>query len=407
MKYPVAVREGALRLLQVGLPAREVAARFRMSHNTIVAWARAAGFEVRRGVIGGLDSVPVDNRLVIPPGQDWVEANGRLTEAARVLIEVRKAANITNAQIAVELGVHRATVGRELRRNTVGGTYRARTAHTSTVRRRTQPKPRTLIRGTPLWDEVVDRLNQKFSPEQISHDLARVFPDRDDMRVSHETIYQALYVQGKGALRQELTVAKALRSGRSRRRPQSKLPSRSRRSWIGDGSRITDRPAEVEDRAVPGQWEGDLVIGAGQQSALITLVERTTRYTMIRRLPLTHDAPTVEAHLVQMMTDLPAELRQTLTWDQGSEMATHVAFTLATDCKVFFCDPHSPWQRGTNENTNGLIRDFYPKGTNFRQVTDADIAETQRLLNIRPRRTLDWHPPADKLNELLTVAPTS
>ena len=227
------------------------------------------------------------------------------------------------------------------------------------------------------------------------------------MWVSHETIYQALYVQGKGSLRQELEVVKATRTGRTNRKPRSKLPPKAaNRSWIDEKNHITSRPAEVQDRAVPGHWEGDLVIGAKGATALITLAERSTRNVLIYRLPDRHDAPTVTQALIQMVADLPTDLRRTITWDQGCEMADHLDFTLATDCQLYFCDPHSPWQRGTNENTNGLIRDFFPKGTDFAKITDKEVRDAQDLLNTRPRKTLGFQTPAAKLAELLTVAQT-
>ena len=181
------------------------------------------------------------------------------------------------------------------------------------------------------------------------------------MTISGETIYQALYIQGRGALRQELTLEKALHTGQTRRKPRSALPERHRaKSWV-DGAHTSSRPAEADDRAVPGHWEGDLIIGAGQQSAIITLVERHSRYVMMRRLPADHTSPTVIEAITEMIGALPAHLRRSLTWDQGAEMANHAEFTGATDCGVFFCDPHSPWQRGSNENTNGLIRRFCPR----------------------------------------------
>ena len=217
------------------------------------------------------------------------------------------------------------------------------------------------------------------------------------MQISHETIYQGLYVQGRGALRQELRVEKALRSGRTHRVPASKLPARSKRPWV-EGARLVDRPAEVTDRAVPGHWEGDLVIGP-QRSGLVTLIERSTRFALIGRLPGTKDSTTVIEVLTRLIQDLPEQMRQTLTWDQGSEMALHPRFTLATGCKVFFCDPHSPWQRGANENLNRLIRDFYPKGTDFNTITDEQIEYMQLLLNTRPRKTLDFQRPIEALNK--------
>ena len=221
------------------------------------------------------------------------------------------------------------------------------------------------------------------------------FPDRPELHVSHETIYQALYVQGRGALRHELTVAKALRSGRAGRTPASRLPSRDVRPWLA-GARLTDRPAGASDRAVPGHWEGDLVVGPGN-SGLVTLVERATRFALIGRLPGTRDSETVIDVLQRQITQLPRWLRQTLTWDQGQEMSRHREFTVATGCPVFFCDPHSPWQRGSNENLNGLIRDYYPKGTNFNTVTDDEIMAISAQLNDRPRKTLGFHTPREKL----------
>ncbi|MDQ1105135.1 IS30 family transposase [Nocardioides zeae] len=326
----------------------------------------------RHGGVVGAHPPPLDG--------DWVDEHGRLSQAGRALIQIRRSEGRCPARIAAELGVHRSTVGRELARNTRLGRYHAAAAQVMTEQRRPRPRPSKLAvradtgvdagvdagvdggAGEVLRAAVLVRLNNRFSPVQVSQDLRRCYPGRDDMQVSHETIYQALYVQGKGSLREELKVEKALRSGRTSRRPRSALPPRSNRSWIGAEAHISHRPPEAADRAVPGHWEGDLVIGAGGRSALITLVERSTRYALIRRLPLTHDATTVAAALVTMMTNLPESLRRSLTWDQGSEMAAHTTFTLATGCPVYFADPHSPWQRGTNENTNGLVRDIHSQG---------------------------------------------
>ena len=302
--------------------------------------------------------------------------------------------------------MHRSTVGRELARFPDRAAYRARAAHDLAATARERPKARRL--SCPrLRAAVIKRLNKRWSPEQVAADLRLTFPDEEDMWVSHETIYQALYVQGKGSLRHELEVAKATRTGRTNRKPRSKLPPRaSTRPWIEEDNHITSRPAEATDRAVPGHWEGDLIIGAHNATALITLAERSTRNVLIYRLPDQHDTLTVTQALIQMVADLPADLRRTITWDQGVEMADHLDFTLATDCQVYFCDPHSPWQRGTNENTNGLIRDFFPKGTDFAKVTDDEIRDAQDLLNTRPRKTLNWDTPAARLAKLLTVAHT-
>jgi IS30 family transposase len=228
------------------------------------------------------------------------------------------------------------------------------------------------------------------------------------MWVSHETIYQAIYLQTRGSLRDELKHQVALRTGRARRRPQAVAagPVRSRRPWLG--LNVSQRPAEAADRAVPGHWEGDLVIGKDGKSAVATLVERSTRYVMLVGLDGAWVSEHVVDRLTQTMARLPVELLRSLTWDQGTEMAQHLTFTLATDCKVYFCDPHSPWQRGTNENTNGLLRQYYPKGvTNFRTITQAQLDEVARELNERPRQTLNWKTPAEKIAELLTTVATN
>ena len=329
----------------------------------------------------------------------------RLTLQDRAFIQVALGVSepLGVRAIARELGVDPSTVSREIRAHRVehwdGTHYDSRVAHCRAVAARRRPRA-SRLEEPELRAAVVSRLNNRFSPEQVSGDLRATFPDRAEMQVSHETIYQALYVQGKGALRHELTVAKALRTGRSTRVPQSKLPARSNRPWL-DGARLSDRPAQAGDRAVPGHWEGDLVVGPAN-SRIITLVERHTRFVLLGRLPGTRDSATVTGVLAGMIQDLPAVLTRTITWDQGAEMAGHARFTIATGCPVFFCDPHSPWQRGTNENTNGLVRDFYPKGTNFNDITDTDLADTQRLLNIRPRKTLGYRTPAAMLNELIT-----
>ena len=222
--------------------------------------------------------------------------------------------------------------------------------------------------------------------------------------MSHETIYQAVYYQARGGMRAELARQVALRSARTKRRPQSRLADATRgKPWVRD-LHISARPAEVADRAVPGHWEGDLVVGVGQRSAIITLVERHSRYVMLGALPGSRSSEAVVDVLVQLMRRLPAELGKTLTWDQGSELSQHATFTLATNCEVYFCDPHSPWQRGSNENTNGLLRQYFPKGkTDFRAHTQADLDEVARELNGRPRQTLDWATPAETLNRFLVA----
>jgi IS30 family transposase len=327
----------------------------------------------------------------------------RLSLADRAVIQVGLSQGKSMRQIAGMIGVAASTVSREIAGARLvyrsQWRYEAGIAHQIASDRRRRPKARRLDEHPELRQAVVEQLNQRFSPQQVAGRLPVLHPQREDMRVSHEAIYQSLYVQGKGALRHELTVEKALRSGRKGRVPQSKLPRRSSRPWL-EGARLSQRPARVEDRAVPGHWEGDLVVGP-ENSGLVTLVERSTRFALIGRLPGMRDSETVIDRITHMVRTLPKALFETLTWDQGQEMAQHARFTIDTGCKVYFADPHSPWQRGSNENLNGLIRDFYPKGTNFNTVTDAQIAEMQHLLNIRPRMTLEFSTPAEKLDEYI------
>lgn len=402
--YSLAQRQQALGLLEQGLSVLEVARRIGVERRTVGRWAKVAGMTLRIGPVGGVFTPAV----LVSLGH-WTDARGRLTEAGRGVIAVRLREGLAPARIAAELGVHRSSVSRELARHRVGGVYSVRIAQQRTRANRARPQPRKLDRAqhAALRAAVIAGLKRHWSPQQIQGELALRYPQDESMRISHETIYQALYVQGRGSLRAELAREKVLRSGRTHRVPASKLAARPRgKSWVGDAT-ITARPAEATDRAVPGHWEGDLILGAGNRTAAITLVERTTRYTMIARLPARHDAATVTDQLIEMITALPAQLAKTLTWDQGAEMAEHARFTIAAGCNVYFCDPHSPWQRGSNENTNGLIREFFPKGTDFTTVTDERVTEVEHLLNTRPRATLGFHTPAVRLNELLTVAHTS
>jgi len=328
-----------------------------------------------------------------------------LSFEARVVIGIRRREQRSMRAIAGELGVACSTISRELARGSRQGHYRARWAQQAAERARSRPKPRRLDSDPVLRAEVIARLRMRHSPQQIAGALRREHPHDQARWVSHETIYQALYVQGAGSLRHELAVEKATRQGRRTRRPRSRLGGRSNRSWIGEAV-IGARPAEAGDRAVAGHWEGDLVIsGTDQRSALITLNERTSRFTLISRISA-HDSATVTSRLTQMIQTLPREVVKTLTWDQGVEMAGHAQFTIATGCPVFFCDPHSPWQRPTNENGNGLIRDFYPKGTDFSTIADEDIAHMQLLLNTRPRKVLDYRTPAETLQDIIGVALT-
>nr|WP_231635338.1 IS30 family transposase [Luteipulveratus halotolerans] len=259
-------------------------------------------------------------------------------------------------------------------------------------------RPLKLSPGSRLWAEVVSGLKQRHSPEQIAHRLRTDFPDDPEMRVSHETIYQALYVQGRGSLRAQ--VGDALRSGRARRIPRGAARAGKHAKIVGMVN-ISERPAEADDRAVPGHWEGDLIIGAGNQSAIGTLVERSTRFVMLLHLPNGHTAEQVEQAMTAKIMTLPEHLRRSLTWDQGSEMARHASFSLATGIPVYFCDPRSPWQRGSNENTNGLLRQYFPKSTDLSLHGPGILDNVAAELNGRPRKTLGWATPAEKLNKLL------
>lgn len=396
-----------LELLERGWSAVAVARRLGVSPGSVRQCVRRNFMTTAMGHRGGLGPPA---RIDPDPGLDRPVQGShghRMDLADRALIQNGLENQWSPARIAARLGVHRSTVTREIARNSdAQGRYRARVAQHRTEAARSRPRPTKLQAQPLLRAAVITRLNKRFSPRQTSQDLRKAFPEQHDMRVSHETVYQALYIQGKGALRHELKVDKALRSGRTSRVPKSKLPARTNRPWL-QGHHISTRPPEAEDRAVPGHWEGDLIIGAHHKSALITLAERSSRFTLIRKAPLGRTSLNVVDELIAMIATLPAALRKSLTWDQGSEMAEHARLTLATDIQVYFCDPHSPWQRGTNENTNGLIRDFYPKTTDFRHISAADIENTQHLLNIRPRETLNWDTPAEHLDKFLkTVALT-
>jgi transposase, IS30 family len=279
--------------------------------------------------------------------------------------------------------------------------YDALIAQARSDARARRPKARKLATSQRLHDEVQTRLKDEHSPEQIAHRLPLDFPDDLEMRVSHETIYQSIYVQGKGNLRRELHTC--LRTGRALRKPQRRPDER--RGRIPDMVNISQRPPEADDRALPGHWEGDLITGAENKSAIGTLVERSSRFVMLLHLPQDHTALAVQEAIVAKMTQLPETLRKTLAWDQGSEMANHATIAKAADLDIYFCDPHSPWQRGTNENTNGLLRQYFAKGTDL-SVFPADYLDyVGTKLNNRPRHTLGWKTPAERLDELLSNPP--
>jgi transposase, IS30 family len=297
--------------------------------------------------------------------------------------------------IAARLGKATSTVSREVAANGGRSGYRAWRAHQRAREQARRPKTPKLA-CPRLAARVTAWLADWWSPQQIAARLRIEFGGDPMMRVSHETIYRALYVQGRGELRREL--ARCLRTGRARRRPRHRGQNTGQ---IRDMVMISERPAEAADRAVPGHWEGDLLIGTDLTSAVGTLVERTTRYVVLLHLPDGHAAHLVEQAMRQAISALPAQLTRTITWDQGKEMANHAEFTLATGIPVYFCDPHKPWQRGSNENTNGLLRQYLPKGTNLSVHSADDLAGIARSLNNRPRKTLGYMTPSEKLAELL------
>lgn len=389
-RYSIEDWRAVRRALGAGGTIRGVAEAAGVDRNAVFRWSRQ-------------DEPPewmwlsMEIRADAAPAKAGKPLMSRLTYEDRVIVFAMRREGRTHAEIAEAVGCHRTTVGRELRRMPEGE-YDPRLAQRDAERAARRPKRRKLDANPRLRAFVVNCLMLRWSPEQISARAREEFPDDGGMRVSCETIYQALYLQGKGQLRHELGVQAALRSGRKGRKPRSKLPPRGR-PWV-EGREISARPPEAADRAVPGHWEGDLVVGGDMSSCLITLVERRSRFLLMSRL-LAHDAETVEEKLEEMAASIPGELRKTLTWDQGSEMARTADFELATDFKVYFCDPHSPWQRPTNENVNGLVREFFPKGTRFTEVTDEEVARAQWLLNNRPRKVLDWKFPAEAMQEVL------
>ena len=350
----------------------------------------------------------------IPP-MDLGEPTGRyLSLAEREEIAIKLAEGESLRAIGRALGRPASTIAREVTRNRLlGGGYRASKAQVKAEARASRPKPAKLAGNDRLRDYVQKQLTSKSrpSPEQIAGRLRVDFPDDESMRVSHETIYQSLYVQGRGALRRELT--SALRTGRAVRRPRRRPDQRRSRAagrgdWLSPPVMISERPAEVADRAVPGHWEGDLILGGtATPSAVATLVERSTRYVLLGHLPAGHRAEAVRDAVAAVITTLPQHLRRSLTWDQGTEMAQHAQLRIDTGIEIYFCDPHSPWQRGTNENTNGLLRQYLPKGSDLSAHTAADLAEIAAALNHRPRKTLGYRTPAEALNELLASTPTS
>ena len=365
-----------------------------------------AGLRVEDAAVAAGVSTTQAGRLFGRAG--GVKANGPglvsgryLSVAEREEIAVGLAAGLPVRQIAVGLGRAPSTVSREIRRNGMRGRYRALAAQVRAEERALRPKAAKLAVNAELRGWVAGKLELDWSPEQVSRRLVAEFPGRTEMRVSHETIYQSLYVQGRGALRRELTAH--LRTGRVLREPRRK-DSEQLRGKIAGMVNVSERPAQAADRAVPGHWEGDLIAGKANKSQIGTLVERTTRFTMLVPLPGGKQPDAFADALTPVIAGLPDALRRSLTWDQGAEMYRHAKIAVDADCEIYFCDPHSPWQRPTNENTNGLLRQYFPKGT----VMPSDPGRLQAVadeLNGRPRKTLGWKTPAEALAEFLDGLP--
>jgi IS30 family transposase len=324
-------------------------------------------------------------------------APGQLCLAEREEISRQLAVGLSLRAIAKALGRSPSTVCREVNRNGGRKHYRATQAEEAAWVRSRRPKACKLASNARLRAAVETKLELDWSPEQVARWLVRSFPDEAEMRVSHETIYLSLFVQARGALRKQL--AEHLRSDRVMRRSKAHTSRGHGRGQIVDAVTISERPAEVEDRAVPGHWEGDLLLG-GARSQIATLVERHTRFVMLVALPEGRSTGHVVDRLAEHVKTLPAQLRRSLTWDRGLELAEHARFTIDTGVQVYFCDPKSPWQRGSNENTNGLLRQYFPKGKRI-DHSQAELDAVAAQLNDRPRKTLEWLSPSEKLEEVL------
>ena len=357
--------------------------------------------EIARGLGCSLTTV---NRVLAGQGKRearasrWCPSPARLSSVEREEISRGLQAGLSFTAIASRLGRATSTVSREVNANGGRDRYRACSAQDRAwvkARRPKQPK----LACPRLAAVVTEWLEEWWSPEEIACRLRVEFPDDPMMWVSHETIYQSLYVQGRGALRRELALC--LRTGRALRKPRRRADER--RGRISGMINISERPAEADDRAVPGHWEGDLIMGVGNRSAIGTLVERSTRYCLLLHLPHGFTAELVRDAMIEAIQGLPAQLRRSLTWDQGHEMSRHAQISLATDLDIYFCDPHSPWQRGSNENTNGLLRQYFPKGTNLAIHDKAHLEAVAAELNDRPRMTLGWRSPAQALREVLST----
>jgi len=359
-----------------------------MSEVAGLYWVNKAGYVPRTAALADTDT----DTDPLPP-------TGPLVFRERCRLEELLEAGYTQARAAGWLHRSPSTISREVGRGATDSGYRARIGQDTADANAVRPKDRKLKTNPVLLAEVLRRLKKRHSPEQIAGRLREDFPDDPEMWVSHETIYQALYVQPRGELARE--VKTALRTGRNQRKPQGRKEISSG-GQIKDMINISDRPAEAKDRAIPGHWEGDLIIGKNQASQIGTMVERTTGFVMLLHLPEDRTATTVADAMSAKVPEIPEVLRRSLTWDQGKEMALHTKITEATGLPIYFCDPHSPWQRGTNENTNGLLRQYFPKGTDLSFHGPGILDNVAAELNARPRKRHNWRTPAEELHRLLS-----
>jgi IS30 family transposase len=414
--YSDAKRQEFFRLRREGVSRREAAGRLGIEAHQALDWDKG----IR---VFSKGRIYPDGRIVLyrpseilanvkNPRTAWVQ--GERVALARVeqvidprylsLLERERLRDLQSAGmsvrgIAAAMGRAPSTISRELRRNTVSRHgYLPHNAHRTSAKRRERPRASKLAAAGPLHDYVAAKLAKRWSPEQISQRLRRDFPHDEEMRVSGETIYQAVYVHLHGELKREF--ARSLRRGRSARKAQRNPDARSGR-FVDPMTPLIERPAEVESRAVPGHWEGDLIVGAGSRSAVATIVERTTRYVVLGYLPVERTAEAVRDSLIAAFSGVPSSLRRTLTWDQGAEMSEHRSVAMSTNMKVYFCDPASPWQRGTNENTNGLLRQYLPRRSDLRTRSLEELTAIAEELNGRPRKTLNWDTPAERMSDLL------
>lgn len=389
---PPEVRERLIELVCAGLSMTEAAKQVGVSRCSGTRWWRqAGGMDLNIGHAGGID---VFATVEGPSGPGHP-----LSLDERITIQCGIAAGLSQARIAAGLGRHRSVICRELGRNTgPDGVYRAQLAHVNAHHEARRPKEFKII-SADLADHIEAKLKKGWSPALIAQTLRRDNPDDRSMQISHETIYQCLYVQARGQLRKELTAMLSLK--RSARKSQESVRDGEKRGRFNDAFTISQRPAEADDRAVPGHWEGDLIVGKNSGSAIGTLVERTTRFVILLHLPIDHTAESVTEAMVREMGKLPEHLRRSITWDRGKEIAQYEKIRLDLKAPVYLCDPHSPWQRGSNENTNRLLRHWFPKGTDLSVHTAEKLAWVARLLNERPRPTLDLDTPANRMARLL------